>query len=109
MDKDLNYTSQSPFSIIDYGTISAFTSNTTDETTVHERKYLETYIGPQRIWGLPATIILTIIYCLIFFSGGIGNVCTCIVIIRNRYMHTATNYYLFSLATSDALTLMLGK
>ncbi|KAH9392547.1 G-protein coupled receptor, partial [Tyrophagus putrescentiae] len=37
-----------------------------------------------------------------------GNICTCIVIARNKYMHTATNYYLFSLAVSDLLLLVLG-
>ena len=85
------------------------TVNTSSESTFQEKQYMESYMGPQRIWGLPVTISLTIIYCGIFFSGEIGNICTCIVIIRNRYMHTATNYYLFSLAISDALTLMLGE
>ena len=48
-------------------------------------------------------------YGLIFLTGVVGNVSTCIVIIKNNYMHTATNYYLFSLAISDVLTLILGK
>ncbi|XP_012287927.1 neuropeptides capa receptor [Orussus abietinus] len=33
---------------------------------------------------------------------------TCIVITTNREMHTATNYYLFSLAVSDLMMLVLG-
>jgi len=37
-------------------------------------------------------------------TGVIGNVTTCVVIARNSYMHTATNYYLFSLAISDMLS-----
>ena len=41
-------------------------------------------------------------------TGTIGNLCTCIVIARKRYMHTATNFYLFSLAVSDLLLLLLG-
>ena len=105
--KDLNFTSQSPMLIPVFENSTEFV--VTNGTTLHGVKYLESKMGPQRIWGLPVTIILTIVYCVIFFSGGIGNVCTCIVIIRNRYMHTATNYYLFSLAISDALTLILGK
>ncbi|KAH9420605.1 G-protein coupled receptor [Dermatophagoides pteronyssinus] len=51
---------------------------------------------------------MTILYILILVTGVIGNVLTCVVIARNRYMHTATNYYLFSLAISDLLLLVLG-
>lgn len=53
--------------------------------------------------------ILTLVYSIIFVTGLIGNVSTCIVIRKNTYMRTATNYYLFSLAISDVLTLILGK
>ncbi|KAF8782067.1 Pyrokinin-1 receptor like protein [Argiope bruennichi] len=56
----------------------------------------------------PYAIPMTIVYMIIFLTGIIGNVCTCIVISKNRYMHTATNYYLFSLAVSDLLLLILG-
>lgn len=55
------------------------------------------------------TYILILVYVLIFITGVVGNVCTCFVIVRNKRMHTATNYYLFSLAVSDLLTLLLGK
>ena len=51
---------------------------------------------------------ITIIYIAIFFTGLIGNVSTCVVISRNKSMHTATNYYLFSLAVSDLLLLISG-
>ncbi|XP_015117113.1 pyrokinin-1 receptor-like [Diachasma alloeum] len=53
-------------------------------------------------------IPVTIIYLSIFLTGTIGNVSTCIVIARNKSMHTATNYYLFSLAVSDLLLLISG-
>lgn len=53
-------------------------------------------------------IPITIIYVVIFITGVVGNVCTCIVIWRNKSMHTATNYYLFSLAISDLLLLISG-
>lgn len=53
-------------------------------------------------------IPMTIIYSLIFITGVIGNVVTFVVIVRNKYMHTATNYYLFSLAISDLLLLVSG-
>ncbi|KAJ8921321.1 hypothetical protein NQ315_002935 [Exocentrus adspersus] len=48
----------------------------------------------------------TIVYVIIFFTGVIGNVSTCVVIAKNKSMHTATNYYLFSLAVSDMLLLI---
>ncbi|KAL1377016.1 hypothetical protein pipiens_004251 [Culex pipiens pipiens] len=51
---------------------------------------------------------ITIIYSTIFVIGVVGNVITCVVISRNKSMHTATNYYLFSLAVSDLLLLLFG-
>uniref|UniRef100_A0A182SHL0 G-protein coupled receptors family 1 profile domain-containing protein n=1 Tax=Anopheles maculatus TaxID=74869 RepID=A0A182SHL0_9DIPT len=53
-------------------------------------------------------IPISVIYSTIFVIGVLGNVITCIVISRNRSMHTATNYYLFSLAISDLLLLITG-
>ncbi|ELT91809.1 hypothetical protein CAPTEDRAFT_24569, partial [Capitella teleta] len=53
-------------------------------------------------------IVLTLAYSIIFFTGTVGNAFTCFVIVKNSYMHTATNYYLFSLAILDVLTLVLG-
>ena len=57
---------------------------------------------------LYVVVPITIIYISIFFTGTIGNISTCIVIARNKSMHTATNYYLFSLAISDLLLLISG-
>ncbi|XP_053659382.1 pyrokinin-1 receptor-like [Anopheles marshallii] len=53
-------------------------------------------------------IPISIIYSTIFVIGMLGNIITCIVISRNKSMHTATNYYLFSLAISDLLLLITG-
>ncbi|XP_054724055.1 neuropeptides capa receptor-like [Uloborus diversus] len=64
-------------------------------------------LGPQRD-PLSTVIPMTVVYAAILMTGVIGNVCTCIVIARKGYMHTATNYYLFSLAISDLLLLVLG-
>ena len=66
----------------------------------------------ELIWGkqretLYKVVPFTIIYVAIFVVGVVGNVCTCIVISRNRYMHTTTNYYLFNLAVSDFLLVSL--
>lgn len=59
----------------------------------------------QSLW---IVIPMTTIYLAVFVTGVIGNICTCIVIARNRYMHTATNFYLVNLALSDLLLLVLG-
>ena len=64
-------------------------------------------LGPRR-QELYKVIPITVVYCIIFITGIIGNVCTCIVITRNKYMQTATNYYLFNLAIADLLVLILG-
>lgn len=58
--------------------------------------------------SLTMIVSMSILYIVIFFTGVFGNLGTCIVILRNKYMRTATNYYLFSLACSDLLLLVLG-
>ncbi|KAH8243715.1 hypothetical protein KR032_009624 [Drosophila birchii] len=50
----------------------------------------------------------TVCYALIFVAGVLGNLITCIVISRNNFMHTATNFYLFNLAVSDLILLVSG-
>jgi len=67
----------------------------------------ENYFWPLRD-PLPVVIPITVIYILILVTGLLGNVITCVVIIRSRYLHTTTNYYLFSLAISDLLLLLSG-
>ena len=83
-------------------------NNSLINMTYDEETLIEEYLGVRYMdnWTLA---VLNLIYGSIFISGIIGNVCTCVVIAKNRYMHTATNYYLFSLAVSDVLILLLGK
>lgn len=68
-------------------------------------EYLEKYLGPRRS---PIFLPVCITYLLIFCVGVMGNVLTCVVITRHRVMRTPTNFYLFSLAVSDLLVLVLG-
>lgn len=63
--------------------------------------------GPVRD-EFSTALSLSLIYSLILFTGVIGNICTCIVIVKNKYLHTSVNYYLISLACSDLLLLILG-
>jgi len=68
---------------------------------------LELFLGPRR-QDISTAVPMTVVYALIFVTGLIGNVATCVVIARNHYMHTTTNYCLFNLAISDLLMLLLG-
>ena len=74
--------------------------------TLDLQEQLEQLYGAKRE-SLYSVIPFTIIYVAIFVFGIIGNVCTCVVVTRNRYMHTATNYYLFNLAVSDFLLVII--
>ncbi|MCL4153585.1 UNVERIFIED_CONTAM: hypothetical protein GTU68_065062 [Idotea baltica] len=51
---------------------------------------------------------MTFIYALITVVGLIGNIVVCVVVMKNKVMHTATNYYLCSMAISDLLLLVTG-
>ncbi|KAL9906155.1 capability receptor isoform 2-T4 [Glossina fuscipes fuscipes] len=70
-------------------------------------EYLEHVLGPQTL-QLYKVLLITIIYGCIFITGILGNILICVVIVRHPSMHTATNYYLFSLAVSDLLYLSFG-
>ncbi|XP_008559875.1 neuropeptides capa receptor [Microplitis demolitor] len=72
-----------------------------------EEEYLSRILGPKYL-SLKLVIPLTLAYVSIFVTGVLGNVATCIVIIKNSSMHTSTNYYLFGLAISDLILLTLG-
>lgn len=86
-----------------------YMANDSDEVTV--KPNLSTIMQNLTMHRDPMTIVIpvTICYFIIFIAGILGNVITCIVISRNRSMHTATNYYLFNLAISDLLLLLSGK
>lgn len=71
-------------------------------------KILEMIMGAKRK-DIRTVVPITVVYTAIFLTGVIGNICTCIVIAWNAYMRTVTNYYLFSLAISDVLTLIVGE
>lgn len=67
--------------------------------------YLAFLYGPPRShFFFPVTAV----YALIFVVGVVGNFLVCLVILRHQTMKTPTNYYLFSLAVSDLLVLLLG-
>lgn len=82
-------------------------ANTNDTLFLSNDSYVDIMNEPKRD-PLYVVIPITFVYVLIFLTGVVGNISTCIVISKNKSMHTATNYYLFSLAISDFLLLISG-
>ncbi|XP_070159920.1 neuropeptides capa receptor [Polyergus mexicanus] len=77
------------------------------ELNFSESEYIRLIWGPKHL-PLKLVLPITLVYIMIFVTGIFGNVVTCIVIKRNPVMQNATNYYLFNLAISDLLLLILG-
>nr|XP_027203287.1 neuromedin-U receptor 2-like [Dermatophagoides pteronyssinus] len=103
-------TKHEDLSIIETNTLKSSTEITTiDTNTLYfaNSSDLELALGPSRDSNY-IVILMTIVYIAILITGVSGNLITCLVIARKRYLHTATNYYLFSLAVSDLLLLILG-
>ncbi|XP_076880284.1 neuromedin-U receptor 1 [Brachyhypopomus gauderio] len=76
-----------------------------EDYCLNQEEYLEKYLGHRRS---PVFLPICITYLLIFSVGAMGNILTCTVITRHKVMRTPTNFYLFSLAVSDLLVLLLG-
>lgn len=76
-----------------------------NETDKHAA--LENLLGPQKK-TVAFVICMGTVYILILLCGIIGNISTCFLIALKKCMHTSTNYYLFSLALSNLLSLITG-
>lgn len=48
-----------------------------------------------------------VIFSLMAVIGLVGNIVSCIIIVKNKEMHTEINCYLFSLAISDLIILFV--
>lgn len=121
--KNMNYTSSKNISIIIHNFARMYFSENSSTNPINStRNQLDDEIAPKPLnynnnnnnkFDVANSefilILLTVIYVIIFITGVLGNVVTCIVIARNKGMHTAVNYYLFSLAVSDLLLLISGK
>ncbi|XP_018586429.2 neuromedin-U receptor 1-like [Scleropages formosus] len=80
-------------------------SVTLEDLCLSQEEFLRRHLGPRRS---PVFLPVCVSFLLIFLVGAVGNALTCAVIAGNKVMHTPTNYYLFSLAVSDLLVLLLG-
>ena len=92
----------------DQGLNTSNNSYATDMSNLTTRSYLESYLGPKHR-SLHEGIMIVIVYSVIFWTGALGNLSICLVVSRKTYLQSATNYYLFSLAVSDLITLLIGK
>ncbi|XP_048481323.1 neuropeptides capa receptor [Plutella xylostella] len=72
-----------------------------------EEEMLWLMMGPRRL-PLQEIVPISLVLLVIFVTGVVGNAAVCVVIVKHSHMHTATNYYLFSLALSDLLLLLFG-
>lgn len=88
-----------------WGSSSYAQTNSSANLTTDE--FLVAVLGPKQL-EYYRLIPITIIYAVMFVTGVIGNILVCFVIVHNKSMHTATNYYLFSLAIADLIILLLG-
>lgn len=73
-----------------------------------EEEMLWLMMGPRRL-PLQEIVPISLVLLVIFVTGVVGNAAVCVVIVKHSHMHTATNYYLFSLALSDLLLLLFGE
>ncbi|XP_043465913.1 neuropeptides capa receptor-like isoform X2 [Leptopilina heterotoma] len=83
--------------------------NMTDEqitTLVHLKKGLEDVLIDHVFFDVAAP--LSLLYLVVLILGVTGNVITCVVIIKSPSLRNATNYYLFNLAVSDLILLIVG-
>ncbi len=88
-------------------TIETNTNNNNNSNTLTRQEFLAQNLG-ERKHKTSFVIAMSTVYILILICGLFGNISTCCVIIFNSCMHTTTNYYLFSLAVSDVLSLLIG-
>lgn len=88
-----------------YGIFYNYTTSSSFAVQLNDDLIIENVINRDPFY---VVIPITMIYAIILIVGVIGNISTCIVISRNKAMHTATNYYLFSLAVSDFMLLISG-
>ena len=87
---------------------AVYDSETVNNGSVELEEFLNAALGPQQVtlnWLIPVTIF----YVLVFITGLVGNIAVCVVIIKNKSLHSAMNYYLISLALADLIIIIMGK
>ena len=78
-------------------------------TDTEQQLYLAEVLGAVRKYGNAIVWIPTVVYTIISVLGIPGNILTCLTIAKIPYMRTAPNFFIFNLALSDLLSLILGN
>lgn len=89
------------------GYFASLTMTNTSGSLMSPEQEILSILGAPRD-SLTTVIPMTLVYVMILVTGLVGNLCTCFVIVKNKYMHTTVNFYLFSLAVSDLVLLIVG-
>nr|CAI5866371.1 unnamed protein product [Callosobruchus analis] len=71
-------------------------------------EYISCHWGPQ-VQEMGIAVSMTVINCIIFVSGLLGNIIVCIVITKHPSLNSPTDYYLLNLAISDVTLLVFGE
>lgn len=79
-----------------------------DSGSFDSKSFVIAYLGKQK-GDTGLVVALTVVYMVVYLSGVLGNSLTFLVIYKNAYMRTVTNWYLMSLALSDLLTISVGE
>ena len=77
-------------------------------TKDQQSEILLNILGPRGL-NFTRSVAVTTIYVILLLVGFAGNFLTCTIIICNSYMRVPSNYFLFSLAIADIITLVGGK
>ncbi|CAH1160283.1 unnamed protein product [Phaedon cochleariae] len=80
--------------------------NFTDESRLLW-EYIQCFRGPQS-QDIETAVIVTVVNCIIFVTGVLGNVAVCVVIMKHKALSTPTDYYLLNLAIADLTLLIFG-
>ncbi|XP_048771085.1 pyrokinin-1 receptor-like [Ostrea edulis] len=83
------------------------TAEIMDQNYTNISSFVISKLGEKRK-DLFTVVLLSTAYFIIFLTGTIGNLTTCLVLRKQVYMHTVTNQYLLNLAIADLLTIVLA-
>ncbi|OWF43951.1 hypothetical protein KP79_PYT26402 [Mizuhopecten yessoensis] len=80
-----------------------------DESNSSYSEFVSLAIGRNKSLGYVTGIVLTLIFCLEFIFGVVGNVSVCVIMMKRRFLHMEINAYHASLAVADVLRVLIER